>query len=78
MTREARQTPKAIWNGPVPVESDRYEVVEENQYFPPDALRRAYLRDSDKHTVCSWKGTASYFVVVVGKVNDRKFLSLSR
>ena len=62
--------PKAIWNGTVLAESDRCEVVEGNQYFPPDAVNRAYLRDSATHTLCSWKGTASYYDVVVdGQVN---------
>ena len=45
-------------------------VVEGNQYFPPDAVKREYLRDSATHTVCPWKGTASYYDVVVdGKTN---------
>ena len=62
--------PKAIWNGAVLAESDRCEVVEGNQYFPPDSIRRSYFRDSSTHTVCSWKGTASYYDVVVdGQVN---------
>ena len=56
---------KATWNGAVLAESDRTETVEGNQYFPPDAVNRAYLRESTTHTVCPWKGTASYFHVVV-------------
>ncbi len=28
--------PKAVWNGVVVAESNRCEVVEGNQYFPPD------------------------------------------
>lgn len=51
-------------------ESDRTEVVEGNQYFPPDAVDRAHLRPSETHTVCPWKGTASYYDVVVdGRTN---------
>jgi len=62
--------PKAIWNGTVLAESNRCEVVEGNQYFPPDAIDRRYFRESATHTVCSWKGTASYFDVVVnGETN---------
>lgn len=62
--------PKAIWNGVVIAESDRCEVVEGNQYFPPEAIKQEYFQPSDTHTVCSWKGTASYYSVVVdGQVN---------
>ena len=62
--------PKAMWNGAVLAESDRCEVVEGNQYFPPDSVKRAYLRQSNTCTVCGWKGTASYYDVVVdGQVN---------
>ena len=61
---------KATWNGAVLAESDRYETVEGNVYFPPEALDRDRVRESDTHTVCGWKGTASYYDVVVdGKVN---------
>ena len=56
---------KAVWNGAVLAESERCQVVEGNQYFPPEAVRREYLRPSATHTVCGWKGTASYYDVVV-------------
>ena len=56
---------KATWNGAVIAESDVYEVVEGNVYFPPDAVRADHLRPSETHTVCGWKGTASYYTVVV-------------
>jgi uncharacterized protein (DUF427 family) len=62
--------PKATWNGAVLAESTRCEVVEGNQYFPPDAIRREYFRESTTHTTCPWKGEAGYFDVVVdGQVN---------
>jgi uncharacterized protein (DUF427 family) len=62
--------PRATWNGVVLAESDRCEVVEGNQYFPPDAVDRSHLRPSDTHTVCPWKGTAGYYDVVVdGRTN---------
>ncbi len=57
---------RALWNGAVIAESDATVQVEGNQYFPPDAVHREYLRDSATHTVCGWKGTASYCDVVVG------------
>jgi len=62
--------PKATWNGAVLAQSDRCEVVEGNQYFPPDAIDRRYIKESATHTVCPWKGTASYYDVVVdGQTN---------
>jgi uncharacterized protein (DUF427 family) len=61
---------RAIWKDRVIAESDRTETIEGNTYFPPDAVRREHLRPSDTHTVCPWKGTASYYDVVVdGDVN---------
>ena len=56
---------KALWNGAVLAESDRYESVEGNVYFPPTAIKREYFQSSDTHTTCPWKGVASYYHVVV-------------
>ena len=61
---------KAIWNGAVIAESDDTVVVEGNHYFPADSVDRNVLRPSDTHTVCPWKGTASYWTLEVdGQVN---------
>jgi uncharacterized protein (DUF427 family) len=57
--------PKAIWKGKVIAETDKHEVVEGNVYFPPEAVNRDYLQPTSTHTVCPWKGTASYYSVVV-------------
>lgn len=57
--------PKAVWNGAVLAESDQCVVVEGNQYFPPDSLNQEYFKPSSTHTTCPWKGTASYYTVVV-------------
>src|SRR4051812_19554403 len=66
-----RRAMKATWNGAVLAESDTTGVVEGNHYFPAESLRRVYFRPSDHHTVCGWKGTASYYHVEVdGKVNE--------
>jgi uncharacterized protein (DUF427 family) len=62
--------PRAIWNGVVVAESDRCEVVEGNQYFPPDAIKAEYFKPSSTHTTCGWKGVASYYdLEVEGQVN---------
>ena len=57
--------PKAIWNGQVLAQSDRTEVVEGNQYFPPDSIKQEYFKESSTHTSCPWKGQASYYTIVV-------------
>jgi len=57
--------PKAIWNGATLAESDRTVIVEGNQYFPAASVRAEYLRPSETHTVCPWKGTASYYSIEV-------------
>ena len=56
---------KAIWRGKVLAESDRFELVEGNVYFPPQALDRRYLKASVTTTICPWKGTAHYYTVAV-------------
>ncbi|MBI1881621.1 MAG: DUF427 domain-containing protein [Chloroflexi bacterium] len=62
--------PKAIWNGAVLAESDQTIVIEGNHYFPADSINRHYFRESNTHTVCPWKGTASYYTLEVnGQVN---------
>jgi uncharacterized protein (DUF427 family) len=63
--------PRAIWNGAVIAESDTFELVEGNVYFPPDSVKREFLQPSDTHTVCPWKGTASYYTVVVDGRENR-------
>jgi uncharacterized protein (DUF427 family) len=56
---------RATWNGTVIAESDATVVVEGNHYFPLASVRSDVLRPSDTHTVCPWKGTASYYTVEV-------------
>ena len=56
---------KAVWNDTVIAESSTTEVVDGNHYFPVDSIIRKYFKESDKTTVCSWKGTANYYDVVV-------------
>lgn len=64
--------PKATWNGVTLAEApkERVQMVEGNVYFPADAVRSEHVRPSENHTTCPWKGTASYYDVVVdGEVN---------
>lgn len=70
MTDNGPTTYRATWNGAVLAESDRTIEVEGNQYFPAEAINEQYFRPSRTHTVCGWKGTASYYTVEVdGRVN---------
>ncbi|MEX2162346.1 MAG: DUF427 domain-containing protein [Anaerolineales bacterium] len=62
--------PKAIWNGAGLADSDQTVMVEGNHYFPPETVNRDFFTASESHTVCPWKGVASYYNVKVGgKVN---------
>jgi len=61
--------PKAVFNGVVLAESDNVQRVEGNVYFPPESLQKQLFSGSDTHTVCSWKGTCSYYDL---NVSDKK------
>lgn len=56
---------RAVWRDTVIAESDDTTVVDGYTYFPADTVDERYLRSSSRHTTCPWKGTASYFDVVV-------------
>lgn len=56
---------QAVWNGAVLAESAETIVVEGNHYFPREAIHPEFFTDSSDHTVCPWKGVASYYDVVV-------------
>jgi uncharacterized protein (DUF427 family) len=61
---------RAVWNGVVLAESDTCEIVEGNHYFPPQSVKRDLLRPSETHTVCPWKGVASYYDICAnGEIN---------
>jgi len=60
---------KAVWNNEVIAESDETIVVENNHYFPDDAVKKEFLVNSSTHTTCPWKGVASYYSI---KVNDKE------
>jgi uncharacterized protein (DUF427 family) len=61
---------KAKWNGAIIADSDDTVVVEGNHYFPLESINQEYFQASAAHTICPWKGEASYYdVVVSGEVN---------
>ncbi len=57
---------KAIWKDTIIAESDDTINVEGNPYFPAESVKKEFLLPSDTHTVCHWKGTASYYSIKVG------------
>lgn len=62
---------RATWNGATLADSNETVIVEGNHYFPPDSVNRDYFANSETHTQCAWKGTASYLdVVVEGDINS--------
>lgn len=58
--------PKAVWNDVVIAQTERFETVEGNIYFPQETLNMQHFRPSDTRTTCAWKGVASYYDIVVG------------
>lgn len=56
---------KAVWNGEVIAESNKTVIIEGNHYFPEDSIKKEYFKSSDTHSVCHWKGTASYYTLDV-------------
>jgi uncharacterized protein (DUF427 family) len=62
---------RAIWKGQLLAESEDTVVVEGNHYFPAASLVREHFRESATRTVCPWKGSASYYDVVVGEAMNR-------
>ena len=59
---------RALWNGKVIAETDTYEKVEGNVYFPPESIHWEYFRTIDKTSICPWKGTASGSVAKIAWV----------
>lgn len=62
---------RATWQGQVLAESEHTIIVEGNHYFPPESIRVEHFRPSALHSVCIWKGQASYYDIVVdGQTNE--------
>ncbi len=57
--------PKAIWKNTILAESNDTIQLEGTHYFPAESVNHEYLEDSDTHSICPWKGRASYYHVVV-------------
>ncbi len=62
---------KATWNGTTIATGTDTANVEGNTYFARSCLVEGMFRPSATRTVCSWKGTAHYYDVVVGEAVNR-------
>ena len=60
---------KVLVDDVVIAESDDTLMVEGNHYFPPEAVKKEFLKKTDLQTVCHWKGPASYYNI---EVNGKK------
>ncbi|KAH8601600.1 hypothetical protein B0O99DRAFT_648285 [Bisporella sp. PMI_857] len=58
---------KATIGGRTIAETDNYELVEGNVYFPPSSVNTSFLSKTDHSTHCPWKGDASYYTINVEK-----------
>ncbi|MHA2105982.1 MAG: DUF427 domain-containing protein, partial [Candidatus Hodarchaeales archaeon] len=54
---------RAIWNGVVLAESDKFETVEGNIYFPEESINKEHFEKSNENSVCFWKGVSSYYTI---------------
>ena len=59
---------KAVWNGKTIAEAPKEALIyiEQNWYFPPDSVKKEFLRKSDTPYTCPWKGVCQYFDVAEG------------
>ena len=61
---------KAIWNNTLIAASNETVLLENNHYFPCETVNKEFLITSGTHTICPWKGEASYYTLSVnGKMN---------
>jgi uncharacterized protein (DUF427 family) len=62
---------KAVWQATTLAESNEYEMVEGNVYFPMNSVNKEYFTESTTQSSCPWKGKASYYNIEVnGEVNN--------
>lgn len=56
---------KAIWNDTVIADAPQEELIyiEGNWYFPPERVKKEFLKKSPTPYTCPWKGECQYFTV---------------
>lgn len=61
---DAGTSRRAVAGDTVVAEADETQRVDGYEYFPPEAVNWDLLEDSERTSVCHWKGVASYYDVV--------------
>jgi uncharacterized protein (DUF427 family) len=56
---------KAIWKDQIIAEAPKEDLIyiEGNWYFPPQSVKKEFLRKSPTPYTCPWKGVCQYFDV---------------
>lgn len=62
---------KAIWNNKILAESKKTVIIENNHYFPREAINEEFFKKSDAKTTCPWKGVASYYTIEVDEKQNK-------
>lgn len=62
---------KVIWRGNVLAESVDTIKIEGNYYFPPQSVNFDLLKKNKRHSLCYWKGLASYYDVVIDEKSEK-------
>ncbi len=62
---------QAIWKGKVLADSSDMVVIEGNHYFPPKDVNMKLLKKNRFHSLCYWKGLASYYDAVDGDSKEK-------
>ena len=57
---------RVVYKDVVLAESDRTELVENNHYFPREAVNMDLFVKSDTEYTCPWKGEATYYSIKIG------------
>jgi uncharacterized protein (DUF427 family) len=62
---------KVVFNNVVIADTQRAKRVVETSsspvyYITPEDINMGHLKETQKNTICEWKGVASYYTVIVG------------
>tara|TARA_S200000501_G_scaffold354330_1_gene374914 strand:- start:202 stop:492 length:291 start_codon:yes stop_codon:yes gene_type:complete len=61
----------AIWKDQLLAQSENYEIVDGNKYFPPSSLNMKFFRPSQTKSTCPWKGVANYYDIEVDGMTNK-------